>query len=170
MGSGMINVSTNITQVVDRLVIKLSALADKDKVMRTVATGMLNVVKVRIHQDGIATNGGQIGTYSEGYMKVRTGDFRSPLISRGVNKGGQRPRYNRTNDTKVVVSLTRQMENDWSIQPTDEGYGLGYNNPDNFKKVGYVENTYNKKIFSLTEAEKKLAVEIALEATDLILE
>ena len=166
----MISISTNIPQVVDRLKIKLSALADKDKVMRTVATGMLTAVSLRIHADGVATDGGQIGTYSEGYMKVRTGNFRTPEISRGKKKGEVRPRYNRTNDTKVVISLTRQMEDDFSIQPTQEGYGLGYNNPDNFKKVAYVEHTYNKKIFALTENEKKVAVEIALDAVKEIID
>jgi len=183
----MITIKTNIGQVVGRLKIKLSAMAEKDKMIRTCAVGILPVIKTRIHEQGMDSSEGQIGTYSEGYMKVRTGNFKN-ANKRGKKKdsgvftkkristpfgksrfaiqdiedeGKPRPRYNRTNDTKVVASLTRQMENDFSVIPTDAGYGLGYKNPDNRKKADYVEATYKKKIFSTTPSENKLIVEIA---------
>lgn len=165
----MISVKTNIPQVADILRIKLSALADKDKVMRAVAIGMKTQVHYRVHTEGKDSADGQIGTYSDGYMKVRTGTFRSDKIASGKKKGQPRPNYNRTGDTKVIISLTRQMENDMKVIATDEGYGIGYSNPDNFDKVGYVENTYNKKIFALTAAEKQMAVEIAADETSKIL-
>jgi len=148
-----------------------------DTTLRTVATSMLGVVKNRIHEEGKDASGGQIGNYSKEYMAVRTGQFKSNgvktkgknkgetrptgVFTKGKQKGQPRPQYNRTSDTRVVISLTRQMENDFVVIATADGYGLGYNNPDNKKKVGYVENTYKKSIFSLTEGEATQAVAIA---------
>jgi len=72
--------------------------------------------------------------------------------------GTARPNYNRTADTKVILSLTRQMENDLSVVETSGGYGIGYLNPDNLKKARWCEETYKKKILSkLTTEEIELA-------------
>ena len=70
-------------------------------------------------------------------------------------------------DKKVVSSLTRQQENDFSVVATDTGgYGLGYNNIENFNKAGYVEDTYGKSIFSHTESERGQVYEIAQAVVD----
>ena len=135
--------------------------SQNDGVMRVVASSMLAVVHDRIHEQGLNAEGGQIGSYSPGYIKVRTNDFLSKTIVRGPKKGQARPVYNRTSDTKVVISLTRQMENDFKVIATDKGYGLGYSNEENVKKVGYVEATYGEKIFALTDAEIETAIGVA---------
>jgi len=156
---------------------QLKQLPGDDRVMRMVATSLLGHVHDRIHEKGLNANGTPIGTYSTEYMKVRTGNFgnserftkgkkkgevkNAGEFTRGKNKGQPRPNYNRTSDTKVVISLTRQMENDFKVVATDRGYGLGYSNLENLKKADYVEETYNEEIFSLTEEETDLAVEIA---------
>lgn len=189
----MISVKTNISSVVLKLQTKLSAMADKDKMLRACAVGILPVIKTRIHEQGKDATGNQIGLYSDAYMKVRTGNYgNSARFSKGKNKGKtkdsgfytkkgirtpfgkssiafqniesdkiSRPNYRRNNDRKVIASLTRQMENDFSVIPTETGYGLGYNNPTNRLKVDYVEETYKKKIFSTTKEENSLIVEIA---------
>lgn len=191
----MITVKTNIGSVVLKLQNKLSAMADKDKLVRACAAGILPVIKTRIHEDGKAADGNPIGTYSPGYMKVRTGNFgNSARFSRGKNKGKNkdsgvftkrristpfgktrfavqniedqkiaRPKYNRSSDPKVVASLTRQMENDFVVIPTETGYGLGYNNPLNRQKADHVEATYKKSIFSTTQKENEQIIEIANE-------
>lgn len=164
----MITFQSNLQQVIKDVLMRIQAVNSTD-MLRQVAVDLLPVVKDRIHERGLDASGNPIGTYSEGYMKVRTGNFGNAsrktrgkskgelkdagVFTRGNNKGQLRPKYNRTNDTKVVISLTRQMENDFSIQPTDTGYGLGYNNADNALKVEYVENIYKKKIFALTADE-----------------
>lgn len=148
-----------------------------DSVLRGTATSMLGVVKSRIHEQGKDAEGGNIGTYTPGYMEVRTGQFKTNakfskgknkgetkptgVFTKGKNKGNQRPNYNRTSDTKVVISLTRQMENDFTVIATENGYGLGYLNALNFNKAGWVEETYKKKIFSLTPDENTQAGVIA---------
>jgi hypothetical protein len=141
----MITIKTNIGQFVQITTAKLKNLADTDKMLRAAATTVLGLMKKRIHEDGLDADGKQIGTYSKGYMKIRTGDFgNSARVSRGKNKGklkdagvftdrtiklnknvgvftGEdkvgkpRPQYNRSSDPKVVASLTRQMENDEKV-------------------------------------------------------
>jgi phage gpG-like protein len=156
---------------------QLQQLGQDDIVMRKVATTLLADVHDRIHEEGRDVTGGQIGTYGQEYMKVRTGDFGnskrfvrgknkgqpkdSGVFTKGKNKGQPRPNYNRTSDTKVVASLTRQMENDFKVVATEDGYGLGYSNEENFNKAGYVEKTYGKEIFGLTAREEDLAIQIA---------
>ncbi len=53
-------------------------------------------MKQRIHKDGLAADGNAIGSYSSGYLNYRKNNKR----------GG---------DTKIIVSLTRQLENDRSV-------------------------------------------------------
>jgi len=53
--------------------------AGYDTVLRTVATSLLGDVKNRIHEDGKAADGSQIGTYSKGYMVVRTNSYKGNL-------------------------------------------------------------------------------------------
>lgn len=163
-----------------------------DPVLRTVALAVLPQMKYRVHVEGKDSAGGQIGIYSPGYMIVRTGNYKNAgKVSKGKNKGklkdsgtftdatirlnkqtgvftGEdkigkaRPRYNRDADTKVILSLTRQMENDMSVFETPRGYGIGYLNPLNLKKALYCEETYKKKILTkLTEGEIELAQKTA---------
>lgn len=193
----MIQFSSNMKQIIDQKLQELRSLKDNpDPILRTVALTILPELKKRVHQDGKDSEGNQIGTYSPDYMKVRTGNYKdSGRISRGTNKGKlkdagkytkglntkvfgtvvedspkvglARPRYNRTDDTKVILSLTRQMENDTSVIDTPEGYGIGYLNPLNQKKALWCEATYKKPILSkLTEQEIDLALKTAQEFTN----
>lgn len=171
-----------------------------DQVLRSVALAVLPVMKKRVHIDGLDASGAQIGTYTPEYMKVRTGNFKNAdKFSRGDNKGenknagrytnavlrkdkktgetvGQqkvgtpRPKYNRSDDTKVVGSLTRKMENDMSVVAAGKGYGIGYLNPFNFQKAEWLDETYDKPILTqLTTSEFQLAVDVANAETAKIL-
>lgn len=171
----MITIKTNMTKVLQGLATKLNLLKDKEYLLRPLAIELIPQMTERIHQKGQASDGAQIGTYSDSYMKLRTGNYgNSKRVTRGDNKGKNkdagtfsrgnsigksRPKYNRSGDTKVVVSLTRQLENDWSVIATSRGYGIGFLNSHNTDKAGWVEGTYNKKIFKLTAGEQKFAAE-----------
>lgn len=175
----MITIETNMNGVVASMTQKLNSVNLFDQMLRTIATNTLAAMKQRIHKDGKDSSDNAIGTYSDGYMAVRTGVFKTNdvyksgknkgkqkpvgVFTKGKDKGEPRPRYNRTADTKVIISLTRQMENDMTIIPTEKGYGIGYLNSDNADKVGYVEHTYMKDIFGLTEDEKQIAIDTATE-------
>lgn len=183
----MISVSTNISVVIKAKLAQLEELRkNPDPVLRTVALAVLPELKHRVHVEGKDSKGGQIGTYSPGYMAVRTGNFQDAAkitrgvnagkfkdkksaakgdagkFSKGTNTGGNRQVYNRDNSTKVILSLTRQMENDLSVIPSGNGYGIGYNNPDNYKKALWADETYKKKILTkLTKEEVELAKKTA---------
>jgi hypothetical protein len=173
----MIQYTSNINLIVNKITGQLKSLQNPDQMLRTVAFALLPEIKKRVHVDGKDSAGQQIGTYSPGYMQLRTGGYdnsdrktkgkskgelkNAGSFTRGAKKGQPRPKYNRTGDTKVILSLTRQMENDLSVLPVGNGYGIGYNNPDNFKKSQYNEATYKKRIWAPTEEEKALAIQTA---------
>ncbi len=139
------------------------------------ASTSLASIKTRVFENGIDSNGTQIGTYSEAYMKVRTGNYpetrlksgknkgqfrkkktkdgQAGYFTKGINKGLPRPRYNRSNDTKVVASLTREMENDMKLIVGENDAAIGFSNEHNFNKSQWVENTYDKDIWELTVEE-----------------
>lgn len=169
-----ININTNIEQVNTLIQSRLKQLGNPETFLRPLCLDLIDLMTKRIHIDGIASDGGAIGTYSPGYMKVRTGNYgNSPrvtrgankgilknagVISRGDNKGQPRPRYNRSGDTKVIVSLTRQLENNWAVIATPKGFGIGFLNPFNYQKARWVEAQKKKEIFSLTQAETEYAI------------
>lgn len=171
----MITIDTNTQEVMTRLVSQLGEVMNTQRMMQRVAVTLLPVVKKRVHEDGKDAEGRPIGTYSEGYMAIRTGKFKnsdkfvkgakagknknSGTHSKGKISGRPRPVFNRTADTKVILSLTREMENDMVAVPTEQGYGLGYQNPHNLEKAQWCEKTYGgrKILTGITEEEKELA-------------
>lgn len=176
---------SNISQIVRITASQIGQLENPDEMLREVAMAVLPELKKRVHVNGVASDGGQIGTYSAEYMKLRTGNYQNSAkvsrgkdkgnlkdagtISRGDRKGQQRQRYNRTADTRVVGSLTRKMENDLSVMPAGRGYGIGYNNPDNYDKSQWLEDTYKKDIWELTTGETDLAFQTAEDFTNNLL-
>ena len=181
----MIRIKTNISKIIGTVVVITNKLSSNDIMLRTCATTVLGMMKKRIHEDGKDATGKQIGTYSTGYMKVRTGNFQnsgrktkgakkgelknSGVFSKGESVGQARPKFNRTPDTKVVLSLTRQMENDMKVIPLrSKTYGIGYSNKINFDKSQWCEATYTSegKIFSLSGDEKQAVNSIVQQFTD----
>lgn len=172
----MITVKTNIGPVFQGIINGINKIKDPDYLLRPVAIEIIPQMTRRIHQEGRASDGEKIGTYSDGYMKVRTGNYGNAGVYKSGKKKGQRkdsgtftkgnragqprPKYNRNADPTVIVSLTRQLENDYALVATDAGgYGIGFNNEINFKKSGWVQETYNKKIFDLSGQEIDYAID-----------
>ena len=61
--------------------------------------------------------------------------------------------------------MTRQLENDWSVIATDQGYGIGFKNPFNFDKARWVESNKNVKIFNLSGTELKYVTDTVQKLT-----
>lgn len=155
---------------------------DMDSLTREIATTLMGKMRTRIHERGEAADGSQIGTYSKGYLAVRSGSFRNAskktikagktsrkdygTHTKGANIGNKRIKYNRGNDSKVILSLTRQMESDMAIIPVENGYGIGYNNSDNFDKAMWNNKRYGKEVFSLSQEEENAAMEIVQQHLD----
>ena len=136
-----IQVRTNINLVQSSLIKKLEALRNPKPLLRIVALDVISLVTERIHDEGKAADGGDIGQYSNRYLRLRQAKFK------------------RSADKKVILSLTRQLENDWAVIATDRGYGIGFNNKLNVQKIRWVEAQKGKKIGSLTEKERSYAIE-----------
>jgi hypothetical protein len=143
-----ISINTNLPEVADRLIEKLKKLKDNEYLLRPVCVDLIDLMTKRIHIDGIDRDGGQIGTYNSAYLKYRQ------------NK------HKRTSDTKIIVSLTRQLENDWSVIATKNGYGIGFKNKFNLQKARWVEQIKDKNIFSLAGNELTHAKELLATLTN----
>lgn len=143
----MATITTNISQVISRLKSNFELLEDKEYLLRPLAIEVLPLMKERIHIEGKASDDSQIGTYSNGYMAARE------KAGRGESK-------------KVIVALTSQLEQDWSVQPTPTGYGIGFNNKINVDKMGWVEEAKGKIIANLAPEEKKYIRERLQELVD----
>lgn len=183
------NFVSNLNDVLNQIDVRLKNV-DIDKMTREQATNVLALMRDRIHTDGQASNGGQIGMYSKGYLTVRSGAFKNSSKSDAgfYSKGNKavfdirtrkavkikskkkeastkgntmRTMYNRGSDPKVILSLTRQMESDYVIVPVENGHGIGFSNAENYNKAMWNERRYKKEIFSMTESEEKKALEIA---------
>lgn len=167
----------------------INQIRNPEPYLKAVAIEMMPIVANRIHEEGKATDGNPIGTYSKEYMKVRTGNYGNAERYKKGNKRGKlknsgyytktsvqiaadkkafldiskekiaRPKYNRNNDTKVIASLTRQLENDYGVVATPNGWAIGFNTKLSFDKARWVENTYKKKIWSFTNQESEMAKE-----------
>lgn len=136
-----ITIKTNIAIVTENIRRKLNLLADREYMLRPIAFDVIVLMTERIHGRGEAASGDQIGTYNNQYLKFR------------------QAKHNRSADSKIIVSLTRQLENDWNVIATDKGYGIGFNNVFNAQKARWVEANKDKKIFSLSQSEREFVIE-----------
>lgn len=137
----MITIKSNIKIVTGRIKQQLEKLKDKEYLLRPVAIEVIPIMTERIHQKGQASDGDQIGTYSNAYLRLR------------------QSKYNRDSSNKVIVSLTRQLENNWSLIATPTGYGIGFTNPFNLQKARWVEEINGKVIFDMAKTEQSYAAE-----------
>lgn len=135
----MIKISSNLNEVTTRLVAKLQEVNDpngtaRDRMLRQVASDTLANVKYRIHTEGLNSAGQPIGQYSSAYLRIRE-------------------KNNRGRNPKVILSLTGQMENDFSIVSSQANrYGLGFKNTLNADKAEWVQDEYGR-VYDLTQQE-----------------
>lgn len=133
----MASVTVDISQAKAGIQSIFDLITDREYLLRPLAIETIANMKDRIHDEGKASDGGQIGEYNNSYLKLR------------------QEKFGRSADTKVIVSLTRQLENDWAVIATpNNGYGIGFNNPFNTQKARWVEEQKKKIIFNLTAQER----------------
>lgn len=135
---------TNMPVVLNTVNMKLSAL-DIKRMTNIQATTLMAVMRDRIHVQGRDSNGAPIGVYTPRYIKY------------------SRKKAGRGTDSKVILSLTRQMENGYILVELQNGTGIGFSTHEDFHKAGWCEETYNKPIFKPTAEEKEMVNQIAEE-------
>lgn len=123
---------------------KILTLEQKDTVLRTVSTAIFAVMKRRIHNDGIKSDGSAIGTYSTDYLNWRL-------------KNGYKTQGNQVN-----LFLTGQMQNDFSVGKLDENsWAIGFQNKFNYdKSVNAEDGRAPKQIKAHTRNVKGKVVEV----------
>lgn len=131
---------SNMPAFITTISTNLSAI-DVDKMTRLQASSLLAVMRVRIHVDGLDSQGDPIGTYSLGYLK-------------------KREEMGRGSDTKVILSLTRSMEQSMELYPVTNGTGIGFSTKENWEKAMGCEERYKKRIYAPTMQEKRLVMSI----------
>jgi hypothetical protein len=135
----MASIKVNIASAVERLSNNLAQLKDKEYLLRPMVTELLPIIVDRIHTEGKKSDGTQIGTYKPSYLRYR------------------QEKYKRKPDTKIILSLTGQLENDWSVVATQRGYGIGLKNKANLIKLEGNEDRFGP-IAKLTKDERAFAV------------
>lgn len=171
----MIGMTSNISDVVERIIVKLptEGSPDLDALIRTVATTMKAEIGHRVHNKGEDASGGDIGKYSKWPMTV-TVDSDLGIFLKGKNgkpvkskfyPGGYeqfKTEIGRNRLGKVNLSLSGQLAKQFTVIATANGYGLGWPNDEMPDRARKLEKKYDKKIFSgLTDDEKQLAKEVA---------
>jgi hypothetical protein len=140
-------ITSNIPFVIGTILSKFRELDNPETISRAAALAVLPELSNRIHVEGLDSKGAKIGTYSNSYMKVRE-------------------RYNRTADKNVVASLTRELENGYTLKATENGYtidNLGNTiEGDTKTKTDYLEEKYGD-IWLLTEKEQDITRIVAEE-------
>jgi hypothetical protein len=158
-----------------------------DTLQRIVATSVLGDMKIRIHQKGLAADGGRIGSYSTKplYVGVKANvgkSFGRPVGKTGLSKfksgakkgqdhasryfpggyGEYKSAIGRNEIGSVNLSLSGQMDKELTLIKTDKGYGLGWANADLLERAKFFEGKkYSKSIWGLTEDEKITVSEVA---------
>lgn len=146
-----ITLNTNFPQVITemRQTVVDKILTNNHPILITAASGVLALVAYRIHSEGLRANGSAIGRYDPGYLKVR-----------------QKKKYNRTSDPTMVFSLTRQMENDFTVIAEEGVVGLGFKNSYNFKTKAVNLEASHPGTYALSDSEEQVVVDIINEYID----
>jgi hypothetical protein len=144
-------ITSNLTSVIGEILGKFEQLANPQTVSRAVATALMPEMRKRIHVDGKNSKDSLIGVYSNSYLKLR------------------QKKYNRTADSDVVISLTRQLENSYVLGGTQTSYNISFSTPLSFDKATWMEEKYGK-IWDLTIKEQEIAQIVANEETKIIMQ
>lgn len=122
------------------------SLSDKESLLRPVCVELSGIMNNRIHEEGQASDGSEIGQYSVPYLRMRQA-------------------FNHTRDRKVILVLTRKLSNSWGAFATEKGYAVGFTDSaategvTGLKKIQYAEEHFGKKIGEMTKEEETYAFE-----------
>lgn len=139
----------------DNLISQLNRMQLNDRAGIAAVNSVLAQMKKRIFQQGKASNGSKIGTYSTNPISIS-----KKAQARNTGKtyfpGGYRQYKSLTGKGANTVNLrnTDQMMMDLSTTVVKKGqYGIGFNNQFNADKMDWNEEKYGKDIVDSTNAE-----------------
>lgn len=137
--------TSNINEVVLQLQNKLKKAASpaaSDKLMRIIAGDLQASNVSRIHNDGEAVNGSEIGNYNnEDYRKRRT------------KKGRQ--------VSKVDLSMTEKLSKEFGFEAEGNSYVIGFTTPYASTVGRAQEERYGKQIWGVTKEDDAIIEQTA---------
>lgn len=142
--------ASEFTSIID----KIGRVITSDKAMRVALSSILSIHKPRIFEKGADETGSKIGTYSTNPISIAeskqartTGQTYFPGgYSEYKTKVGKNPGY-------VNLRNSDQMYADYGIVGSNMDFGFGFQNTENYNKSQWMEEKYDKDIFSLSDAE-----------------
>lgn len=146
----------------DIVIRKVNEAIRSDKAVRIAINSVLAAQKQRIFVHGKDGNNAQIGQYSTNPISIsRKNQVRD--TGKTVFKGGYAEYKSAIGRNPGFVNLqhTSQMFQDYSFHVLGNGvYGLGFHNAVNYNKSQWMEEKYNKDIFTQTNQEGELLTKI----------
>lgn len=172
---------------IDKLIKSLEEIAPGnerfDANMRLASESVRGLMLTRIHEDGKAADGSQIGTYSTKPMYAnpettpgatftpegKTG--RRVFESTGANHKtkyfdtgykGLRNAIGKQSDS-VNLNMSGIMQNTFMTMPTQDGYGLGWESDEMLNRARALEVKYGRPIWALTAEESAALTDVLKE-------
>jgi hypothetical protein len=180
----MLTIHSNAESVINRFLDRINKIrpggSKYDKAMSETANALLANVVQRIHMDGRAGDGGDIGQYSASPIYVNPRN--SPVSFQPLGKTGKdtfaktgQPHITKYFDQgyrgyrqqiglpadKVVLTLRGDLRDGLKVTRTERGYGLGWSDDALYQLAQSLERKYQKQIWSATAAEKAEAIKEA---------
>lgn len=152
-------------------------------VLREIALGSLGLIKMRIHEEGKAVDGSDIGQYNKTTpLYVNPNNSPVKFTPAGKPKPGKKQRKTKVNGkerktryftsyddfktyigrnelNKVNLFLTGDLQNQFTVIATDKGFGLGWTNEEKLIIAKAMEVKYGKVIYGLSEDERQKALQ-----------
>ena len=135
-------IETNLPEVLQTVNLSLTD-SQRDEMCRLQAVSLMAVMKDRIHVQGKDAHGSPIGTYTPAYVMYT------------------RQKAGRGADNKVILSLTRQLESGYQLEPIEHGWAIALRSQEDMQKARWCEETYDKPIFAPTAEERAMVMQIA---------
>jgi hypothetical protein len=146
----------------DIVIRKVNNALKTDKAVRTGITTVLALQKQRVFVGGKDDKDSQIGQYSTKPISISK---KNQARQTGKTKfeGGYAEYKSAIGKNPGFVNLqnTGQLMMDYSFHVLGtDSYGLGFQNTENFNKSKWMEEKYNKDIFSQSDKEGKILVQV----------
>lgn len=146
------------------LINKINDAARNDRNLRTALTTVLAIHKPRIFEQGFDAKGVKIGSYSTKPASIskknqarETGKTYFPGgYSEYKTSVGKNPGF-------VILRNTDQMYGDYGLVGAGLSYGFGFQNDFNYDKSQWMENKYQKEIFSLSKYETDILADVLVD-------
>jgi hypothetical protein len=138
---------SNVREVLGPLKKKLEGIKPNvlDKLTRTIAADLVSSNMSRIHNEGKAVNGSDIGDYIDGPYKKK-----------------REKRQKRVD--KVNLDFSGKLHKEFSLEANSQGIGVGFTSEYGANLQEVLEEKYNKTIWGVTREDESVAEKESIKA------